>query len=107
MTADRSDEPAAPQPAAEPATGLGRAVVVYTALRLLLFLAAFLVLRLVVDEVLLALGGAVLASALLSIPLLAPYRQRLNAAAADRAERREAERQRRRERLGEDPSAGR
>lgn len=102
MPADRSDQPPA-EPAATPEPGIGRAVVVYTALRMLLFFAVFLVARLLIDEVLLALGIAVLGSALLSIPLLAPYRQRLNQAARERSERREDERRRRRERLEEDP----
>jgi hypothetical protein len=71
-------------------SGVGRAVARYTAMRFLLFAVAFLLARLVVDEPLLAVGVAVVGSAIVSIPLLAPYRQQLNAATAARAERRRA-----------------
>jgi hypothetical protein len=69
---------------------VGRAVARYTALRFLLFVAAFLLVRVFIEEPVLALGAAVILSAIVSIPLLAPYRHRLNAATAARAERRRA-----------------
>ncbi len=93
---------------AEPRSGpgVGRALAHYTALRFLLFVAVYLVARLVVDEPLLAVGAGVLGSAVLSIPLLGGPRQRLNAATAARAEQRAAERAARRARLDEGSGTG-
>lgn len=88
-----------PENQAAPARPLGRALALYTTLRLLLFLSVFLLLQLVLEPALLALGAAVLASALLSVPLLRPWREDLARATAARAERRRAERARLRERL--------
>jgi hypothetical protein len=86
-------DPGAPGAPQEPRS-VGRAVAVYSGLRLLLFLVVFLLALVVVQETLLALGLGVLGSALLSIPLLKPYRADLNAATAARVERRSAARAR-------------
>jgi Flp pilus assembly protein TadB len=76
------------RPAAETGSGVGRAVARYTAMRFLLFVVCFLVARLLIDELVLALGAAVLASAVLSIPLLRDQRQQVSAATAARAAQR-------------------
>lgn len=99
---DTSGEPAErPAADARPVRPVGRALALYTTLRLLLFLSVFLLLQLVLQPALLALGAAVLVSALLSIPLLRPWRADLALATAARAERRGAERARARARLDE------
>lgn len=90
----------APQ-AARPVRGVGRAFALYTTLRLLLFLSVFLVLQAFLRPALLALGAAVLLSALLSLPLLKPWRDDLARATQARVERRLAERSARRARLDE------
>ena len=84
----------APDPQQQPVPGVGRAVAVYTALRLLLFGIVFLLALLVVPETLIALGLGVLGSAVLSIPLLKHQRAELTAATAARVERRQAARAR-------------
>jgi hypothetical protein len=84
-------DPLAPGPAP---MSTGRAVALYTALRLLVFLlcwAVFLVLGL---SGLLAAAAAVLASSLVSLVVLRPQRAALNRAALARAERKAAERER-------------
>jgi hypothetical protein len=78
---------------------VGPALLRYTALRLLVFLLVLLLVRLFVDEPLLALGVAVLGSGLLSVPLLRRFRSDLNEATAARAERRRLVQQERRSRL--------
>jgi hypothetical protein len=84
MTADSGDS--APPAGRRPS--VGRAVAVYTGMRLVLFLVAFLLASLLIDELLLAFAAGFLASAVLSIPLLAPYRRAVNEATAARAARR-------------------
>lgn len=64
-----------------------RAFFLFTTLRLLLFLVVFLVVRLVVDDALLAVGLAVVVSAVLGVPLLRPYRDDLNRAITARRDR--------------------
>lgn len=92
-------------PTAEPPPardrGVAPALLVYTALRVLLFLAVLLLVRPFVEEPLVALGVAVLGSALLSVPLLRRFRRALTVATAARAERRRAEAEARRARLDE------
>lgn len=63
-----------------------RAFFLFTTLRLLLFLVVFLLVRLLVDDTLLAVGVAVVVSALLGVPLLRPYRGDLNRALMARRE---------------------
>jgi hypothetical protein len=84
-----------------PLRSAGRAFALYTTLRLLLFLAAYLLLQVFVEPALLAVGAAVLLSAVLSIPLLKPWRDDLTRATQARVERRRDERARRRARLDE------
>lgn len=81
----------------------GRAFAVYTALRLLVLLVSFVVLRLVLgpDNPLLVVGGAVLLSALLSLVLLRDRRDAFTAASMAKADRRRAERAARQARLDE------
>ena len=81
--------------------GVARPLLVYTALRMLLFLAVLLLVRRFVEEPLVALGVAVLGSALLSVPLLRRFRHDLTVATAARAERRRAAAEARRARLDE------
>jgi hypothetical protein len=57
-----------------------RAFALFSTLRLLLFLVAFALLRLLVDDTLLAVGIAVVVSAVVGVPVLRPYRQDLNRA---------------------------
>jgi hypothetical protein len=57
-----------------------RAFALFTTLRLLLFLVAFLAVRLVVEDTLLAVAVAVVVSALVGVPVLRPYREDLNRA---------------------------
>lgn len=79
------------QPAADattpgrPVRSVGRALALYTTLRLLLFLSVFLLLQLVLQPPLLAVGAAVLVSAIGSIPLLRPWREDLARATGARA----------------------
>ena len=77
----------------------GRAFLVYSALRLVLLLVAWSVLLAVGVEGLLAVGGAVLLSALLSLVLLRRQRDAFAEASLARAEERRAEKGRRRARL--------
>jgi len=84
-----------------PLRSAGRAFALYTTLRLLLVLAAYLLLQFFVEPALLAVGAAVLLSAVLSIPLLKPWRDDLTRATQARVERRRDERARRRARLDE------
>ena len=80
-------EPAAadPTPSGRPVRSVGRSLALYTTLRLLLFLSVFLLLQLVLQPPLLAVGAAVLLSALVSIPLLRPWREDVARATAARA----------------------
>ena len=77
----------------------GRAFLVYSALRLVLLVVAYSVLLAIGVEGLLAVGGAVLLSALLSLVLLRRQRDAFTAASMARAEQRRAEQERRRARL--------
>jgi hypothetical protein len=94
-------EPDAAAPSDRPVRTVGRAVALYTTLRVLLFGAVFLLLQLVMPEPLLALGAAVLISAALSVPLLRPWREDLARASAAKAERRRTARAEQRGRLDE------
>jgi len=80
----------------------GRAFLVYSGLRLALLIVAYAVLRAIGVEGLLAVGGAVLLSALLSLVLLRRQRDAFTEASLARADERRAERERRRARL-DDP----
>ena len=82
-------------------TSPGRAFLVYSALRLALLLVSFAVLVAIGLEGLLAIGGAVLLSALLSLVLLRRQRDAFTSASMARAEQRRADRERRRARLQE------
>ena len=84
------------------AQGPGRALLVYSGLRLVLLVVAYSVLLALGIDGLLAVGGAVLLSALLSLVLLRRQRDAFTEASMARAEERRAERQRRRARL-DDP----
>jgi hypothetical protein len=88
-------------PSGRPIRPVGRAVALYTSLRILLFLVVFLLLQLVMTEPLLALGAAVLISAALSIPLLRPWREDLARSSAAKAERRRLAQAEQRARLDE------
>jgi hypothetical protein len=77
----------------------GRAFLVYSALRLVLLVVAYSVLLAIGVDGLLAVGGAVLLSALLSLVLLRRQRDAFTEASMARAEQRRAEKERRRERL--------
>lgn len=79
--------------------GPGRAFLVYSGLRLLLLVVAYSVLAAIGIEGLLAVGGAVLLSALLSLVLLRRQRDAFAEASMVRAEERRAEKERRRARL--------
>lgn len=83
----------------------GRAFLVYSLLRLALLLVAFVVLLAIGLEGLLAVGGAVLLSALLSLVLLRRQRDAFTEASIARADQRRAEREARRTRL-QDPTEG-
>lgn len=83
----------------------GRALLVYSALRLALLVVSAAVLRVVLGRevnTLLVLGGAVLVSALLSLVLLRRQRDAFTSASMAAADRRRQEREARRARL-EDP----
>ena len=79
----------------------GRAFLLYSTLRLLLLLVAFAVLLALGLETLLALGGAVLTSALLSLVLLRRQREAFTQASVAPAEQRRADKAARRSRLEE------
>lgn len=83
----------------------GRAFVVYSGLRLALLLVSYAVLVAVGADGLVALGGAVLVSALLSLVLLRPQREAFTSASIARSDQRRAEKADRRARLDrtEDP----
>jgi len=83
-------------------TSPGRALLVYSLLRLGLLLACYLVLRLLLGgdaSPLLVIGAAVLMSALLSVVLLKRQRDAFAEASLARAEQRRAEKAARRSRL--------
>jgi hypothetical protein len=80
----------------------GRAFLVYSALRLVLLVVAYSVLLAIGLDGLLAVGGAVLLSALLSLVLLRRQRDAFTEASLARAEQRRADKERRRARL-DDP----
>ncbi len=84
-----------------PPTSPGRAFLLYSTLRLLLLLVAFAVLLALGLDTILALGGAVLTSALLSLVLLRRQRQAFTQASVARAEQRRADKAARRSRLEE------
>ena len=67
-----------------------RALALFAAARVALFLAVLVVVHLLVRQVLLALAGAFLISAVLAVPLLRGPRRRLAEATAARAARRRA-----------------
>ena len=85
-----------------PAPSTGRALAVYTGLRVVLFLVAYVVLLLLGMTGFFALGAAVLASALLSLVLLRPQREALAKASVARADAKRAEREERRRRLAQE-----
>ncbi len=95
MAKTPQDSPAAGggRPAVGRSVSVGRALAVYTGLRLMLFAIVFLLVQLFVEDTVLALGAAVLGSAVLSIPMLKSYRAELNAATLARTERRRAGRE--------------
>ena len=82
-------------------TSPGRAFLLYSSLRLLLLLVAFAVLLALQLDTVLALGGAVLVSALLSVVLLRRQREAFTSASVVRAEQRRTARQAQRARLDE------
>lgn len=86
-----------------PAPSAGRAFAVYSALRLVLLLVSFAVLRVILGDGndLLVIGAAVLLSALLSVVLLRRQRDAFTAASLAAAERRRQAREQRRARLDE------
>jgi hypothetical protein len=77
----------------------GRAFLVYSALRLVLLVVAYSVLLAIGIDGLLAVGGAVLLSALLSLVLLRRQRDAFTAASMARADQRRADKEHRRARL--------
>ena len=79
----------------------GRAFLLYSTLRLLLLLVAYAVLLALGLETILAIGGAVLVSALLSLVLLRRQREAFTQASVARAEQRRANKAARRSRLEE------
>ena len=87
---------------APPTSSPGRAFLVYSALRLVLLVVAYSVLLAIGLDGLLAVGGAVLLSALLSLVLLRRQRDAFTEASLARAEQRRADKERRRARL-DDP----
>ena len=94
-------ETPAPQPVSP-----GRAFLVYSGLRLALLVVSFAVLRVLLPdaEELLVVGGAVLASALLSVVLLKKQREAFTSASMARADARKQEREARRARLEQPPT---
>ncbi len=94
------ETPAAPSPPRP-----GRAFAVYSALRLVLLLVSVALLFAIGLDGLVALGGGVLLSAVLSLVLLRRQRDAFTAASLARAEQRRAEKADRRARLqGTDPT---
>ena len=95
-----------PPPDPSSLAGPGRAFAVYSALRLALLVASYLVLRLILGDAdgLLVVGAAVLLSALLSVVLLRRQREAFTAASIARADARKAARESRRARLDDDGS---
>ena len=77
----------------------GRAFLVYSALRVVLLLLSYAVLTALGLDGLLAVGAAVLLSALLSLVLLRRQRDAFTAASMARADQRRADREARRARL--------
>ena len=95
----------APAPASPgPQLSLGRAFALYTALRLLIFLLCWLALYLLGLRGLLAPAAAVFVSSLISLVVLRGQREAFVRAMAERADRREREREALRRRM--DPDAG-
>jgi len=94
---------ATPSPSPRPLSP-GRAFLYYSTLRLLLLLVVFGVLLALGLETLLAVGGAVLISALLSLVLLRRQREAFTAASIARADERRAAKQARRARLDDSAS---
>ena len=94
-----SPPPTNPPPTNPPPLTAGRAFLLYSSLRLLILLVVFAVLLAVGVQTVVALGGAVLGSALLSVVLLRRQREAFTNASAARADRRRADRQARRTRL--------
>lgn len=88
-----------PSPTSRPPVSAGRAFLLYSSMRLLLLLVVFAVLLAVGVPTVVALGGAVLGSALLSVVLLRRQREAFTSASVARAERRRADRQAQRSRL--------
>jgi hypothetical protein len=88
-----------------PATSPGRAFLVYSGLRLALLLLCLALLQALGLEGLLAVGGAVLMSALLSLVLLRRQRDAFTDASIARADERRAAKASRRARLDEPPAA--
>ena len=87
----------------------GRAFLVYSALRLVLLVVSYAVLRAIgLDNDLLTVGAAVLLSALLSLVLLRPQRDAFTAASVAAADRRRTQREARRARLDDpqEPTGG-
>ena len=84
-----------------PVPSPGRALAVYSLLRLALLAVCFVVLRLVLGDgqPLLVIGGAVLMSALLSLVLLKRQRDAFAEASVARADQRRADKSARRSRL--------
>ena len=101
MTSGQTSGDPSPSQSAGSTPRVGPALLRYTVGRLLLFLLVLVLVQLVVEERLLALGLAVLVSALLSVPLLRRPRAQLNEATAARAEQRRQQRAERRARLDE------
>ncbi len=93
-----------PGPPAGPPPSPGRAFLFYSSLRLLLLLVSYAVLLAIGLDGLLAVGAAVLMSALLSLVLLRGQRDAFTSASVVRAEqRREAKAQRRARLDGDSP----
>lgn len=86
-----------------PSSSPGRAFAVYSLLRLGLLLVSYALLRVIGLEGLLAVGAAVLISALLSLVLLRRQRDAFAEASMARAEQRRVDRAARRARLDETP----
>lgn len=83
----------------------GRAVLLYTTLRLLLFLLCWVVLLVLGMDGLLAAAAAVLVSSVIGLVALRPQRAALNEAVLARTERKRADSEALRRRLDDDPSA--
>ena len=99
-----TSEPDQPQqqgagPAGQQPVSVGRAFLFYSMLRLLLLLVAFVVFLVLGLPEILAIGAAVLASALLSLVLLRRQREAFTDASVARARERRVAREQRRSRL--------